>query len=460
MLATVTARRATVATTGAIRSTVLQRRPGLAQVRCLETAAVSAEPSPPPQELQHERTKVGMVTLPKELCAAVDSILKDVDHHQLRQDALRIFDSLRSTTGAVGNTVRRPSLLSPVPSQSTSSSSSASASAATVPAPHLLPYTDRLCHAYLAARLPSTYAATLRVLTELQYRLPGFTPRSVLDFGCGPGTSVWALQSLFGSEAFRQMQVLGVDVNDSMLTVARELLQRSETPPSNVALNAYLPATPDVQYDLAIAGYTLSEIADAALRQSTLESLWNVARDVLVIVDRGTPDGYQRILEARELFIERGADIIAPCPHAQRCPMQGSQKDWCHFSQRFERPVFTRKTKHSVHNAEDAKFSYLIVQRQGRDAQQQTTAQQHNARIVFPPMKRGGHVLMDACTERGSFDRFAVTKSMGKQAYRDARKTAWGDLWQGERTKGLVSKTTTAAATVAEGKDGGGRRRG
>ncbi len=40
--------------------------------------------------------------------------------------------------------------------------------------------------------MPGCYAAVARVLDELRLRLPDFAPRSMLDFGAGPGTAIWA----------------------------------------------------------------------------------------------------------------------------------------------------------------------------------------------------------------------------------------------------------------------------
>ncbi|KAK5465308.1 37S ribosomal protein S22 [Exophiala xenobiotica] len=50
-------------------------------------------------------------------------------------------------------------------------------------------------------------------------------------------------------------------------------------------------------------------------------------------------------------------------------------------------------------------------------------------RLVFPPMKRRGHIIMDVCTPAGRIERWTVPRSFGKQAYHDARKSQWGDLW-------------------------------
>ena len=44
-------------------------------------------------------------------------------------------------------------------------------------------------------------------------------------------------------------------------------------------------------------------------------------------------------------------------------------------------------------------------------------------------MKRRGHVIFDLCTPAGNIERWTVPRSYSRQAYRDARKSNWGDLW-------------------------------
>jgi Predicted rRNA methylase len=44
-------------------------------------------------------------------------------------------------------------------------------------------------------------------------------------------------------------------------------------------------------------------------------------------------------------------------------------------------------------------------------------------------MKRRGHVTFDLCTPAGKIERWTVPRSYSRQAYRDARKSHWGDLW-------------------------------
>ncbi|EIN14400.1 Rsm22-domain-containing protein [Punctularia strigosozonata HHB-11173 SS5] len=53
-------------------------------------------------------------------------------------------------------------------------------------------------------------------------------------------------------------------------------------------------------------------------------------------------------------------------------------------------------------------------------------------RLIFPPLKRSGHIIIDACTPQGKIMRLTVPKSQGKQPYYDARKSEWGDLFPHE----------------------------
>lgn len=68
-------------------------------------------------------------------------------------------------------------------------------------------------------------------------------------------------------------------------------------------------------------------------------------------------------------------------------------------------------------------------------------------RLIFRPLKRSGHIILDGCTAEGILPlifcdasepflgkimRMTVPKSQGKQPFYDARKSAWGDLFPHE----------------------------
>jgi len=50
-------------------------------------------------------------------------------------------------------------------------------------------------------------------------------------------------------------------------------------------------------------------------------------------------------------------------------------------------------------------------------------------RLVFPPLKKSGHIILDGCTAEGKIMRMTIPKSQGKQPFYDARKSNWGDIF-------------------------------
>jgi ribosomal protein RSM22 (predicted rRNA methylase) len=162
--------------------------------------------------------------------------------------------------------------------------------------------------------------------------------------------------------------------------------------------------------------------------------------------------------------------IIAPCTNHKTCPMYQSEgisqgrKDFCFFSQRYIRPPYLQRILNAKdRNHEDVQFSYVAVQR-GRDQrlplhdlvgkgvvqnEEATDAafdghewksedEMYSAadinpltlpRLVLPALKRRGHITLDVCTPAGTLERWTVPRSFSKQAFRDARKVQWGDLW-------------------------------
>ncbi|TIU57573.1 MAG: methyltransferase type 11, partial [Mesorhizobium sp.] len=78
--------------------------------------------------------------------------------------------------------------------------------------------------------------------------------------------------------------------------------------------------------DLVTAAYVLDEIVPASLPK-LVGRLWQLTAGTLLIVEPGTPAGWQRILAVRQQLIEAGAHVLAPCPHEAPCPLV--PPDWC-----------------------------------------------------------------------------------------------------------------------------------
>lgn len=247
------------------------------------------------------------------------------------------------------------------------------------------------------------------------------------------------------------------------------------------------------QYDVVIAPHSLLGFEEEYERKEHVQNLWQLLNPnggVLILLEKGRQKGFEAIAGAREMLLKRhiaspgSAEyssplesreagetvakepgmIIAPCTNHSTCPMHNpagptkGRKDYCHFEQRYIRPQFLQRIMGAKdRNHEDIKFSYLAVQRgvdlrqeQGirQDAQATDTAfegfehlDEADAtgssefhplslpRAVYPPLKRRGHVIFDLCTPAGKIERWTVPRSFSRQAYRDARKSNWGDLW-------------------------------
>jgi ribosomal protein RSM22 (predicted rRNA methylase) len=167
--------------------------------------------------------------------------------------------------------------------------------------------------------------------------------------------------------------------------------------------------------DLVVIAYVMNELAPHEC-QRLIDSAWAATGDMLVIVEPGTPAGWRRILQARERLLAAGAHLIAPCPHAARCPI--SEPDWCHFSRKVARSRVHRLVKNADVPWEDEKFIYLAVSRQqGRSTP---------GRVIAPPRKASGRVTLKLCRQDGTAGDQLWTRREGA-AFKQARRLDWGD---------------------------------
>lgn len=256
--------------------------------------------------------------------------------------------------------------------------------------------------AYLAARLPATYAAIYKVLQSIP------PPTHLLDLGAGPGTASWAAAELFPA----LQKITLIEQSMEAIAVGKTLAQHSSHPALLSAQWIHQSlSSPFPPADTAILSYVLNEIKDPI---SLIEPLW-ASLSTLIILEPGTPKGADLIRKLRHHLLQRGAFILAPCPHAHACP-----SDWCHFSARVERTRLHRLLKEGTLGYEDEKFSYLIVSK--------TPAQSQGSRILRHPLKQSGHVRLSLCASSGQLEEKVVTRS-DKESYRKARDAEWGDTF-------------------------------
>jgi ribosomal protein RSM22 (predicted rRNA methylase) len=266
--------------------------------------------------------------------------------------------------------------------------------------------------AYLAVRLPSTFAAAEIVWRELAQAIPAARLRSVLDVGAGPGTVSLAARALL--DAATEYTLLERDRGwrdvAARLADAVSMKQRFHHGAMTSAVD-YEP------HDAVVASYALGELAEGE-RARIADALWRASRQVLIVIEPGTPKGFALVRDVRAMILAQGGHAAAPCTHDTVCPM--SERDWCHRPVRVARSRVHRAAKQAPLAYEDEKCSYVILTREA-------PARPAAARIVRKPIQASGHVHLDLCNERG-LKRATFARSDGA-LYRQARAAEWGEQW-------------------------------
>jgi len=270
--------------------------------------------------------------------------------------------------------------------------------------------------AYIAARMPATYASTRASLAAAADALPDFAPATALDVGAGPGTALWAAVSTWPG------------ISDALLLEASPVIRAwgerlsGFAGPSQIAwrhADIRNPLPDIAARDLVMLAYVLDELAPED-RDRVVDRLWALTAGVLVIVEPGTPKGWLRILAARGRLLAAGAHIAAPCPHGAACPL--AAPDWCHFGARVARSRIHRLAKDAEVPWEDEKFIYLAASR--------TPARATGARVIAPPQPASGRVTLKLCKGDGAAAQRLVSRREGA-AFKAARRSDWGDVFEG-----------------------------
>lgn len=460
-------------------------------------AALSAQEKASEQDLASEvnegsddaslfaSNRVGQVSLPPTLIDSVNLVLAEAQGSNIRNTALRFYESLKLKNEGRTNDVPMP------PSRE---------------------FTGIEADAYIAGLMPQLYASVYTVLLELRKRLgKDWNPRTILDCGMGPGTAGLAFNEVFVKSnphpPEHQGQMTIIECNDGLRLRTESIWstnpESAKPKPDDFTSIYHKLGNTGHKHDLILAPHVLGDVKGRpSERDNLVRDLWGRLNPdgVLLLLERGNPLGFEQIARARQLLLrnmsrssEQEGHIIAPCPHDGQCPMylhghQPGRRQWCHFSQRLQRPDFLQRTKHAKDNIEDVGYSYILIRKGGKRpplplSQAQgsqansvgvreedsiedkaisdrdiVSASYHWSRIILPPLKRHKHILLDVCSApsgqaavtratslrdaqnedqnpeeettapRPRIQRITIPKSQGPVEYKFARKSHWGDL--------------------------------
>eukprot|EP00158_Paraphelidium_tribonemae_P001896 Partr_v1_DN24923_c0_g1_i2_m45393 putative 37S ribosomal protein RSM22 len=294
---------------------------------------------------------------------------------------------------------------------------------------------ERETAAYLAGQMHIHYAQSTRVMLEISAKLPEFKPRTILDFGCGPATSAWAIESIWP----RSMdKYVGVDLSEAMLASARGLIDGSRrglstsdgVPDSDrVKLQRYLSASSaSTRHDMVVAQSVLCELPSDSARVEMLRTLWRKTGGVLVVIDNGGPESFRIVANARQMVLDLAredgdnAHVVAPCSHDSECPMLlgagGKKSKHCEFTLRVQRTSLSQAVRKAKNDNERAHMCYFVIHRSARPSDNDD----YNTPRILSFGRAKKHVNMKVCDQDGELDDIRVFKDhVDSSLYRAAK---------------------------------------
>ena len=247
------------------------------------------------------------------------------------------------------------------------------------------PLTGPLRTAYLAYFAPRTLSAVGAVLAPLG------PLSSVVDVGAGLGAGALVAVAQGARAVF-------LHDHDPRALDSAEALLRSYAEPVQLQRGSLDDALARAgSSDLLLFAFSLVEIAahhrDA---DAFFERILAAARRCpVVIVDGGDRHSARIVQTLRDLAVDAGITIRAPCPHTGPCPALSRKRDWCHTSvPRLDAP--RRRAFARAVGRDDARMalSYLVLD-------PESSAAPHAVRVIGEPRKEKGRVRLPVCGPDG-----------------------------------------------------------
>ncbi len=262
--------------------------------------------------------------------------------------------------------------------------------------------------AYALSRMPATYAAVYDALQKT-LELNDINIDSVLDIGAGTGAATWAIYNKIKCDTF-----YCYEREQSMRAIGKQLMKGTDLEDANWKEFDIIENNIEKKCDLVVASYMLNEISMDKIDKA-LEKMWNATNKILLILEPGTPKGFEIIKYIRSYLLQKKANIIAPCSHGEKCEIQ--ENDWCQFACRVQRSKIHKILKNGQAPYEDEKFSYIAFSK--------TKVNMADNRILRHPIINKGYTEFKICNKDG-IKTIKISKKDGA-LYKESRKKSAGD---------------------------------
>ena len=265
--------------------------------------------------------------------------------------------------------------------------------------------------AYAITRMPATFGAVAKSLEKTLeiYKSP---IKSIADIGAGTGTASIAINELIDVD-----KIECFEREKAMIETGKKIFKHYNNLESK-AIWKNLDITKDIiedNYDLVVASYMINELKEEQIND-VINKIWNISNKMILIVEPGTMQGYHNIMKAKEILVNLGGKIIAPCM-SKICNLE--KDDWCNFYCRVQRTKIHKNLKEGDSPFEDEKFIYIAISKD-------EVPNEYEARIIRHPLVYNGYIKLKVC-KPNEIKELTITKK-DKELFKRVKKLNHGDL--------------------------------
>jgi hypothetical protein len=239
------------------------------------------------------------------------------------------------------------------------------------------------------------------VLAELSRRGWSPPPGEVLDWGCGSGIAGRAFLDHFDADLSRTLRVW-----DRSMLAMNFAAQRARERHPELTVNTGLVESPAI----LLLSHVLTELTPE--QTVALEAFAATAQCVLW-VEPGTREASLALIAVRERLRAK-LNLIAPCPHQERCGLlaAGNERHWCHHFASPPPGVFldgqwARFANVMGIDLRDLPLSFLVL-----DQRPTPVPPAGATRIIGHPRLYKPHALLLSCDQAGVGERKLTKRTL------------------------------------------------
>ena len=293
--------------------------------------------------------------------------------------------------------------------------------------------------------LPNLYYIGNRMFAELKAFDKDFSPYSMLDMGHNLGSMVWAGQQFYGESIGDY--VIHEHTKDEYDRTIKLLNNKYQPHIENVTVKGRfsMPRTRGNLFDVVTAVNYFPYLQDNEVKE-WLKKIWARTGKYLIIADISNRYTALRMARIRNLFINVCSEeghILAPCPHAQACPMlKNNNQNVCRFMQKNTKiSAELLPEDKALFNHQRVEYTYLILKRGPQEAESKFA--RLLAPVSFHTHSTHPNLEMLTCNSDGSLWKANVNKMKSPNLYQYVAGKQTGDLidqnwWDHPFTPGTI----------------------